>query len=233
TLVALLRHGARSGSLSQGRMDVVDHDVDIMVGVRSEQAWAAQRMQIEAGLRARGWSHCIVRSSVDALEGTEAYYLGRTDLLLCFRQDPPLVMDITSYVASDAFGGIAYVQRFCPAGPGSASCYVPADVGAWKATAGRLRQADIYPLGRCKAGARLSVPCPRRPLRTLQAFWNDMNGTSIAVPDLEKRRIRTGVLSDLRETWQSEALSAEDVQILRQRSAQLDAAGFMSMTPYF
>lgn len=39
TLIGLLRHGARSGMLSNGKVDVVDHDVDIMVGTTSEAEW--------------------------------------------------------------------------------------------------------------------------------------------------------------------------------------------------
>lgn len=39
TLISLLRHGGRSGMLSNGKVDVVDHDVDIMVGTTSEAEW--------------------------------------------------------------------------------------------------------------------------------------------------------------------------------------------------
>ncbi|CAE8705170.1 unnamed protein product [Polarella glacialis] len=231
TLIGLLRHGGRSGSLSQGRTDVVDHDVDLMVGVASAAAWLLLRERIEAGLQMRGWSKCLSRSSVNAEGGTDTYNLARPDLLLCIRKNPSMVLDVQSYITHPGFGDMVHVQRFCPDGEGSGTCYVPSAGAFWPAH-GRLRRSHIQPLGRCRSG-RISVPCPRRPLETLKAFWDDLNSTCIAVPDVEKRSRRTGVLSDLRESWQSEGLTAEDVSVLRQRSAELDAAGFMSMTPYF
>ena len=74
TLIALLRHGARSGALAAGRRrhrrDVVDHDVDVMVGVPSVSAWSSTlRWLVDAQLRQRGenWKN---------LEGTR---LGESD----------------------------------------------------------------------------------------------------------------------------------------------------------
>ena len=54
TLVALLRHGQRAGALAQGRRDVVDHDVDVVVGVVSEMAWLMLRWTINMKLRHLG-----------------------------------------------------------------------------------------------------------------------------------------------------------------------------------
>ena len=59
TLIALLRHGACSGVLAPSpghpRRDVVDHDVDVMVGVPSEAAWSSTlRWLVDAQLRQRG-----------------------------------------------------------------------------------------------------------------------------------------------------------------------------------
>lgn len=45
TLISLLRHGGRSGMLSNGKVDVVDHDVDIMVGTTNEAEWRLGKMQ--------------------------------------------------------------------------------------------------------------------------------------------------------------------------------------------
>ena len=52
--MALLRHGQRAGALAQGRRDVVDHDVDVMVGVPSVAAWSTLRWSVDAQLRQRG-----------------------------------------------------------------------------------------------------------------------------------------------------------------------------------
>ena len=51
--MALLRHGQRAGALATGR-DVVDHDVDVMVGVESEMAWLMLRWTINMKLRHLG-----------------------------------------------------------------------------------------------------------------------------------------------------------------------------------
>lgn len=51
TLIALLRHGFRSGELSNGKQDVVDHDVDVLVGVISETHWLQLRWFINNKLR--------------------------------------------------------------------------------------------------------------------------------------------------------------------------------------
>lgn len=52
--MALLRHGQRAGALAQGRRDVVDHDVDVVVGVVSEMAWLMLRWTINMKLRHLG-----------------------------------------------------------------------------------------------------------------------------------------------------------------------------------
>jgi len=52
----------------------------------------------------------------------------------------------------------------------------------------------------------------------------------LALPDVVKRQQR-GYLTD--EPWLRSGLTLEDVEVLRRRAAQLDAEGYMSMTPYF
>ena len=50
------------------------------------------------------------------------------------------------------------------------------------------------------------------------------------MPDVVKRQQR-GYLTD--EPWLHSGLTLEDVEVLRRRAAELDAEGYMSMTPYF
>lgn len=225
TLVALLRHGQRAGTLATGR-DVVDHDVDVMVGVESEMAWLMLRWTINMKLRDRGWDTCFGRTSVDAPDvGSKEYRMAREDLILCTRQKPAISLDIGSYI----IGGhqVVYAQRFCD----HVGCYIPRDVGTFRTGKGFIRKSSIYPLGRCKAG-HLSVPCPRKPLDVLRVVMPGWNFTEqcLALPDVAQRRLR-GFSDD--EQWIRQSLQPEDVEVLQQRAAELEAQGYMSMAPYF
>ncbi|CAL1163298.1 unnamed protein product [Cladocopium goreaui] len=234
TLIALLRHGACSGVLAPSpghpRRDVVDHDVDVMVGVPSEAAWSSTlRWLVDAQLRQRGWNACFGRYSVDASLDSFEIKLAREDLMLCTRKNPEMVLDLATYVRGN--GPSVFAQRYCvPALPGDSGCYIPR-AGTLRGGQGRLRSSAIRPLGRCKAG-HISVPCPHKPLETLQATMPEVNFTRhcLALPDVVKRQQR-GYLTD--EPWLRSGLTLEDVEVLRRRAAQLDAEGYMSMTPYF
>ena len=111
TLIALMRYGKRSGHLSDGQVDVVDHDVDIMVGVKSEKAWASVKWEIWQKLVDRGWKTCFGRYSVDG--DPDTLRLAREDLLLCTRQDPDITLDIASYIIEDQS---VYAQKYCTPG---------------------------------------------------------------------------------------------------------------------
>ena len=52
----------------------------------------------------------------------------------------------------------------------------------------------------------------------------------VALPDIKERLDRNIYASD-KDQWLSEGLTREDVDILRRRAADLDRAGYMSMTP--
>ena len=231
TLIALLRHGKRSGVLSKGKLDVVDHDVDIMVCVSSHEKWAEQRLSVEKKLQERGWSHCFERySASESYEGHQ-YHFARGDLWLCTRTDPKVTLDIATYIID---GPIAYAQKYCLPSSHSAlrsRCWFPQNDGTFRGSRGRLRISAIRPLKRCKAG-HLSVPCPREPLETLRATMTvNFTGSCVALPDIEQRLERDLYDSD-KDAWLSEGLTKEDVEILRQRAADLDKEGYLSMTPY-
>ncbi|CAJ1339347.1 unnamed protein product [Effrenium voratum] len=237
TLIALLRHGRRSGKLAGDRIDVVDHDVDVMVGLPSEDHWLTLKWSISEKLRARGWGECYGRYSVDASQESQELLLAREDLMLCVRHNPHMVLDIATYIMAERS---VYAQRYCPPSRRLlgeplkrqlSACWVPRNRGTLKANFGRLARRAILPLGRCRAG-HLAVPCPRRPLETLKATMPGVNFSQhcLAFPDVARRRAR-GYASD--QQWLAEELSEEDVEILRRRAKELDDAGFMSMTPYF
>ena len=195
TLIALMRYGKRSGQLSDGQLDVVDHDVDIMVGLNSEETWPSMKWKIWQKLSERGWKGCIGRYSVDAEEGSSELMLAREDLMLCKRQDPDITLDIATYIIEK--GQNVYAQKFCAPvslrsvlflfpdfpktqlGAGfshplcvrlgdTTGCYVPWDAGTFRFSHGRLRKKAIYPMRRCRAG-HFSVPCPAKPVEALQA----------------------------------------------------------------
>eukprot|EP00439_Symbiodinium_sp_Y106_P014573 s718_g2.t1 len=226
TLIALLRHGRRSGLLSKGRLDVVDHDVDVMVGVSSDEEWVQRRPAIQKKLEARGWNACFERHSVAASYGSFEYNLARRDLFLCTRTNPRVTLDIATYITE---GRIAFAQQYCP-GDGI-GCWIPRTDGSFRGSQGRLRVSAIKPFGRCKAGD-LSVPCPRKPLEALRAMTGiNFTKSCVALPDIKERLDRNIYASD-KDQWLSEGLTREDVDILRRRAADLDRAGYMSMTPY-
>jgi len=230
TLIALLRHGRRSAVLASGRVDVVDHDVDVMVGIPSVGDWMhRQRWEVNQALMERGWDACFGRYSVDHDHGTLELQLAREDLILCTRRNPEIVLDIATYVIDK--GQSVYAQRYCTNDlHGGAGCYVPRDSGTLRAFFGRLRKSAIHPLQRCKAYDSW-VPCPVNPLETLKATMKATNFTRhcVAFPDVAERK-RRGYLSDQQMT---EQLTLEDVEMLRKKAAQFDHEGYMSMTPYF
>ena len=230
TLIALLRHGRRSGLLSNGKLDVVDHDVDIMVGIPSHAEWSLVRSSIVEKLVDRGWSHCFERYSVSAQIGDVGHWLARGDLFLCLRTDPKVTLDIATYITE---GPLAYAQKYCLQSTALTApvCWIARD-STFRGNQGRLRVSSIRPLGRCKAGS-FSVPCPRKPLDTLRATMISVNftGSCVAWPDVRERRERNLYGSDQAD-WLSKGLTQEDVDILKGRAAHLHQAGYMSMTPY-
>eukprot|EP00439_Symbiodinium_sp_Y106_P044945 s1813_g5.t1 len=231
TLIALLRHGRRSGLLSKGRLDVVDHDVDVMVGIPSHEEWTQTRFSIARKLSERGWANCFERYSVSAPQLSDQYYLARGDLFLCTRAGPKVTLDIATYIVE---GPTAHAQKYCLPGAPSGSgfgCWFPQHDGTFRGSRGRLRVSAIRPLGRCKAG-HLSVPCPRKPLETLRAtMMVNFTNSCVALPDIKQRRERDLYDSD-RDSWLSEGLVPEDVDILRSRAADLERDGYLSMAPY-
>jgi len=243
TLIALLRHGQRSGMLSRGLRDVPERDIDVMLGVDDEAAWQDLAPVIEQRLQALGWDRCWTKTSVDSSSALRD--AARRDLLYCIRQSPAyMLLDVTSYLNLPSSPSL-FVHRICGSGNGNSNnssssftaehvvagrgCAVPGGIGPLQAAAGILSKSSVLPLGRCRAG-NISVPCPRRPLDTILAMVHSgLDASCIALPTAHGRDPEDVWTQRLRESL----LNADDVHILRRRSEQLEAAGFLSMAPYF
>lgn len=237
TLIALMRHGARSGELVHG-VDVVERDIDVMVGVASEDHWLQLGRLIETALLQRGWDRCWTKQS--ASEATGLQRSTRKDLLYCVRRTPAYVMlDVTSYVSDEALDDV-YIHRICD---GTDSCWIPA-VGPLQQAAGRLAKSAIRPLQRCLAQDR-PVPCPNRPLETIKAMSHSgLSPRCIALPDkaLQPPGQPAGAAGAAGAAAGGPGgspesgevpLQLEDVELLRSRALDLDRRGFQSMLPYF
>lgn len=243
TLIALLRHGRRSGLLSGGLLDVVERDIDVMLGVQDEADWQWIGEAIERKLREKGWDRCWSKTSAE--HGSPFRDVVRKDLLYCVRTSPAyMLLDVTSYVAG-APGPHVFVHRVCGAaastcadgacGAAPASfdagqgCVVPGGLGPLRPGGGLLRKESIYPFAKCLAGD-ITVPCPRRPLDTIHAMVHSgLEAGCIALPTVCGRDPEDPWTRRLAEV----GLRGEDVWLLRERSAGLDVMGFQSMTPYF
>ncbi|CAK8998424.1 Ankyrin repeat domain-containing protein 54 [Durusdinium trenchii] len=261
TLIAFLRHGARSGELSGG-IDVVERDIDIMVGVKSESEWYSTGRSLEDALLKKGWDRCWAKSSSSNTSKYQKYQFSmRRDLLYCVRTEPAYIMlDVTSYISTRDY---IYVHRVCE-NHGSAlqariskrrrmqseklRCFFPR-VGplqhALDARGAVLEIGAVYPLRKCLANDR-AVPCPNRPLNTIQAMTHSaLSDKCIALPDKALKAKVTkeeGQALPAQAAWPTPTavrrlgalgLVLEDVRTLQERSARLDQMGFQSMSPYF
>ena len=263
TLIALLRHGARSGELFSGR-DVVERDIDVMLHVANEDDWYLIGRSIETSLLQKGWDRCWTKPSASSDSVGRLYRFSvRRDLLYCVKTEPAYMMlDVTSYMSTSDY---IYVHRVCEADELS-SCSFPR-LGplqhAIDARGAVLEKSAIHPMRKCLAKDH-AVPCPNRPLDTIQAMRHSaLRADCIALPDKplqpkseteestgkerkgstdrqaqDMRELRE-VGSFLRSFEKSQSkllflgLRMEDIEILRRRSANLDRMGFQSMSPYF
>ena len=218
TLIALLRHGARSGVLRNG-VDVVERDIDLMLGVASEDHWHLLGRAIEVALLQKGWDRCWTKQS--ASEASNVQFSTRKDLLYCVRMQPAYMMlDITSYISGPDY---IYIHRICD----ETGCFVPA-VGPLQHANGLLPRSAIHPIQQCLAKDR-AVPCPNEPLETIKAMSHSgLSPKCIALPDKPLQPF-----DEAGDAGSGGPLQLEDVELLRQRSAELDGKGFLSMTPYF
>ena len=175
----------------------------------------------------RRWETCIGGYSFKK-EAALARANAHEDMLMCTKGNPRGDLDIATYITE---GSVLFAQKYClPKGLG-ADCWVSHD-GSFHGSRDKLRLAAVRPLGRCKAGT-LSVPCPRKPLEARKASSPPYaNMRKVALPDVADR-IQHGTYASERNSWLSEGLTPEDVDILRAHAAELDREVCMSMAPYF
>lgn len=73
-------------------------------------------------------------------------------------------------------------------------------------------------------------------LKATMPGWN-FSEHCLPLPDIAQRRARRdrseADQADEEDSWVAEGLTAEDVQVLRDRAVELEKAGYMSMLPYF
>ncbi|CAE7695093.1 DEGP2, partial [Symbiodinium sp. KB8] len=135
TLIALLRHGRRSGLLSKGKVDAVDHDIDLMVALPSPQHWPQIRASIRRMLLERGWETCIGGHSTEkrtALARANAH----EDMLMCTKGNPRVDLDIATYITE---GSVLFAQKYClPQNSWLSEGLTPEDVNILRARAAEL-----------------------------------------------------------------------------------------------
>lgn len=195
-----------------------------MIGVQDEAAWASLAKTIARSLLSRGWDRCWTKSSVE--DDSALRYTLRRDLLYCLRTSPAFMLaDFTSYITGGD-NSYVFVHRVCEDG---GECQVPSNEGPSRHGGGRLRKDAIYPVARCLAHNRV-VPCPQNPLETILAMVHSgLNTSCIALPTPHGRDMEDSNNRRLA----AEGLCRDDVDILRERAAQLEDGGFKSMAPYF
>ena len=145
-----------------------------------------------------------------------------------------MMLDVTSYISAPDVNYV-YVHRICR-DQSQLSCFIPR-LGPLQHGDGILHRSAIHPMKRCLAKGR-SVPCPSRPLQTIQAMTHSgLSANCIALPDKALEGFKGPVSEhgsvEHDDEHENVEMVLEDVEILRQRSAQLDRMGFQSMSPYF
>merc|ERR1712032_1596689 len=58
TLIGLLRYGQLHGDLTEGKVDLVDDDIGLLLTMPSARDWLAFCVRFTAELRMRGWFGC-------------------------------------------------------------------------------------------------------------------------------------------------------------------------------
>ncbi|CAD7923030.1 unnamed protein product [Amoebophrya sp. A120] len=120
TLIGALRYGSIVGDLTDGRQDVIDDDVDFVIGVNSPAEWIAVTEAVGAMLMHEfGFYDCYVAKSADQLD-SKFFANIRDDMLTCGFYDPYyLQLDLRSYIRLGVLNA-AYQHRL--SGEGYEAC---------------------------------------------------------------------------------------------------------------
>jgi len=164
SLVGILRYGATNGDLGEGKFDMVDDDIDFMVGVKTETDWIVLVPRLLASLTSKGWADCVLSSTEQHLESR------RMDRLRCFKGGLLsrflIKVDLHSCIVMKE-DGVAFNHKWVDKETGQLS-YGGYPFEAW---GGLLPLNLIYPLNRCKCYNRV-LSCPNKPVALLKK-WNN------------------------------------------------------------
>ncbi|KAF4740865.1 hypothetical protein FOZ63_026504 [Perkinsus olseni] len=225
TLLALVRYGARTGDLSEDKKDVVERDIDILIGVNSPADWS-NRVAFDLATELtdeRGWMGCYQKASIplDAMVAGIPY---RKDLLQCLKTQPDgqlLLADFASYIIvnSSTTGAHSYFQRGCS---NDGRCATVEFLSNNVSASNNVNL--VYPFGTCRAYNR-TVQCPRRPLEFTRAFHELGQHDCLAIPSLFSRDQRDPRNAD----FGLRGLTPHDVSIIRRIAEDLQSGGYASM----
>ena len=164
SLVGLLRYGGLSGYLGEGRMDLVDNDIDFMIGVQSDRDWNVLLPTLITTLTEKGWEGCVVSSTAQHLPSS------RRDRLRCFKGGFSyrylVKVDIHSFIVVKK-DSIGFNHRWFDADTQQWN-YGGYPFDAWD---GRLPLHLLYPFSRCKCYDRV-LNCPNKAVALLTK-WNN------------------------------------------------------------
>eukprot|EP00929_Paragymnodinium_shiwhaense_P077513 TRINITY_DN39910_c0_g2_i1.p1 TRINITY_DN39910_c0_g2~~TRINITY_DN39910_c0_g2_i1.p1 ORF type:complete len:521 (+),score=65.80 TRINITY_DN39910_c0_g2_i1:186-1748(+) len=238
TLIGLLRYGALEGELTEGKVDVVDRDIDFMVRVYNVGQWLSISSNITSRMLRKGWTSCALHPHALA-----PFWQGQYVVLKCMKTSPYYhVADFEAFMVHDRrlVVGTASCDRqeavaeknrklaallkesHCTVEKAKNSlreCVLCAGPSTWLAG---IDLHVIYPLARCKA-YDTSVPCPRHG----HLYLDKMNPkkSCMALPVLtgdrnprDPRNVR----------MEHDGITRADVEVLRKRAAELDEEGFSS-----
>lgn len=121
TLFGALRYGSVVGRLNNGRSDVIDDDIDFMIGASSNHEWTHIVELIGNALDSSGFHGCYTATGADQLD-YKLFPSIRSDMLSCGYYEPYFIqLDLRSYVRIGiGSGAVGYQHRLM--GPGYEFC---------------------------------------------------------------------------------------------------------------
>jgi len=239
TLLALLRYGDLRGHLTNGKVDVVDRDLDFMVGVHNESDWEdvqhlfpslleynAAPDDVECGARIDGRTQRHFLASQFVLDSVECTYCaGERASQRHFNPRACVVVSMQRYLI-DSRKRVAIVQRICNETGGCVTVSDAAPLQHWR---GELPLRLLRPFGLCRGPGGASLPCPRSAVAVLSLLnegEHAAGGAScLAFPFITGER-----QADDERNWRllDEGLDTRDLDMLVRFSHGLASHGFAS-----
>lgn len=203
SLLAALRYGRMEGQLEDGKIQKVDHDLDIMYGTTSALEWEHVREFILVRLQEEGWRWCWRKKTAPS-------FSQRMDKMSCEHGGSLITMsdshlDLHNYVRpKDTDPRIAPKhadvkvwshRRFSKEferlqATSSDGKDVIVSQNKWEYggypfedfSDGRMPLSMLFPLQKCKMFS-LELPCPAKPVEVLERWHGrEYSGTCLAYP---------------------------------------------------